>query len=468
MNKMPDAVAPSVEPSGLSRRDRRAGVIGILGTPVSSGNRGVQALGAALISLCAEASDSMEVVLLQENRNSDSAAFRVGGVRQQIAVVHARNSPRTHPRHHLLWILVAALIYRALPRGRLRAAVADSTPWIKAVADAKFVGDVRGGDSFSDIYGFRRFLMGFLKAWTVILVKGSIVQFPQTYGPYKNSLARWLAAFLLKRSSVIIARDKKSQELAQKLAGPDKTVFLSPDVAFSLFAVRADSVVTSPPILKSTCPKIIGLNVNGLVYSGGYTRNDMFGLKLNYAAFLQKLAEALLTRSPGELWLVPHTFAAPGDVEDDLEASRLLREALPQELRRRVRIVSRDYDANEIKGIIGTCDFFIGSRMHACIGALSQGIPCIGVAYSQKFRGVFESVGMADWVIDGREYRDEDAVMRILDLYSQRDAVRAPLAANADRARAELRRLFSRLMDGSLHAEGERPRASQRSVESCG
>ena len=66
-------------------------------------------------------------------------------------------------------------------------------------------------------------------------------------------------------------------------------------------------------------------------------------------------------------------------------------------------IVDREYDQHEIKGVIGMCDFFVGSRMHACIGALSQGIPCVGVAYSMKFRGVFESVGVADWVVDSRQ-----------------------------------------------------------------
>ena len=46
------------------------------------------------------------------------------------------------------------------------------------------------------------------------------------------------------------------------------------------------------------------------------------------------------------------------------------------------------------KAVIGQCDFFIGSRMHACIAALSQGVPCVGVAYSMKFAGVFDTVGM--------------------------------------------------------------------------
>jgi polysaccharide pyruvyl transferase WcaK-like protein len=174
----------------------------------------------------------------------------------------------------------------------------------------------------------------------------------------------------------------------------------------------------------------------------------MFGLKLDYPAFLTELVTALLREHPGEMWLVPHTFAPDGSVESDPEASRKLRDSLPAELRGRIRIVAREYDQHEIKGVIGHCNFFIGSRMHACIAALSQGIPCVGVAYSRKFAGVFESVGMGEWVVDGRHVGTRDAVERIIELYHRRDAVRADLRQNADSARERLDAVFQALVTG--------------------
>ena len=114
-------------------------------------------------------------------------------------------------------------------------------------------------------------------------------------------------------------------------------------------------------------------------------------------------------------------------------------------MRSRVRVVTAEYDERRIKGVIGKCDFFIGSRMHSCIAALSQGIPCVGVAYSMKFKGVFETVGMGDWVVDGRTTNNDEAIRRILDLYAQRDAVRADLARQADAARSRLREVFAEL-----------------------
>jgi colanic acid/amylovoran biosynthesis protein len=429
--------------------------IAILGTPVSSGNRGVLALGASLVNLCATATDGAEVILMLGHRDNKAVPFRVCGQVRRVRVVNCRLSPKARLRDHLAWIVLAALAYRYLPLVSLRRTLARWTPWIGALETTAIVGDVRGGDSFSDIYGMRRFLDGFLMAWTVLLVKGSMVQFPQTYGPYQSFVARVLSRYLLKRSSVVIARDEKSRQVAQEMVGPTKEVWLCPDVAFSLEVIRPDRIDVDPPLGGPMPSGVIGVNINGLMYNGGYTQDNMFGLRLDYRGMLSALVTALLTYHPGELWLVPHTYGPPESVESDPEASRKVRAALPEAIRGRVRIVTGEYDCHQLKGLIGQCDFFIGSRMHACIAALSQGVPCVGIAYSRKFEGVFHTVGMGDWVVDGREATNEQAVGQVLELYRKRDDVRQELKVNADDAKSRLHDVFGRLFDRAARAEWE-------------
>jgi polysaccharide pyruvyl transferase WcaK-like protein len=242
--------------------------------------------------------------------------------------------------------------------------------------------------------------------------------------------------------------------VAQELVGDLKQVQLSPDVAFSLEVVRPAELQVEPPLTGSMPAGVIGLNVNGLMYNGGYSRKNMFGLTLQYAEFLTSLITALLAEHSGELWLIPHTFAAVGNVESDPDASTRVRESLPPALQERVRIVTKEYDAHELKGIIGQCDFFIGSRMHSCIAALSQGVPCVGVAYSMKFAGVFESVGMEEWVVDGREFSNSEAIARVLELYHRRDEVREDLARRADDARKQLKEVFREIVESCSDTSG--------------
>jgi polysaccharide pyruvyl transferase WcaK-like protein len=438
----------------------------IMGTPIRCPNRGVEALGVALVNLCLEAAPQADVAMLLGNRDSLPVSIRVKGERREVEVVHVRSSPRTHPRHFLPIILFMSVLHRLAPTRALKSAIEERVPWVKAVAQADFVGDIRGGDSFSDIYGLGRFLSGFVLQWTVIVIRGKIVQLPQTYGPYRKLPARLLARYLLKRSTVIVARDKTSQKVARDFIDPGREVLLSPDVAFALETVRPASIDLEPdadlstslstsdaPVLAkaarppSSC-HVIGLNINGLMYFGGHTRKNMFGLTLDYPVFVRELITALLQEHHGELWIIPHTYGVPGSVESDPDAGRRVRDQLGPALRSRVRVVTREYDCHELKGVIGECGFFVGSRMHACIAALSQGIPCVGVAYSRKFHGVFETVGMQDWVVDGRTATGDAAVARVLELYRQQDEVRTSLAERADAARAELRAVFRRLMEG--------------------
>ncbi len=414
-----------------------------MGTPISSGNRGVLALGAALARLCMDSAAGTEVCLFGTHRHAGSVIMRPHGKSVNIPMIHCRITPRTHPRHQILVITFFSFIYRFLPIPPLRRWISKTIPWIKALESAEQVGDVRGGDSFSDIYGLQRFLLATLPVLSVIWVKGSIMLFPQTYGPYKSRISRWVARWIIRRSSVVVARDTESQRIAQELVGNDRKVILSPDVAFALHSDENQLVELDGKKPEQVPQDSIGLNVNGLMFNGGYTGKNMFGLKMNYRSFLNKLVQTLLSIHNGPLILIPHTYAPAGDRESDNEACRLLKESLPAALQARVHVVTGEYDAHQLKGIIKQCVFFIGSRMHSCIGALSQGVPCVGVAYSMKFKGVFATVGMEDWVVDGRSQDDDEAVSSITGLYRQIDVRRALLAERAKEARAELKNIFA-------------------------
>lgn len=421
-----------------------------MGTPLSSGNRGVLALGAALTRLCLDAVPGAEAVYFGSHRDDRPVVMRPHGRDYPLRIVHWRLSPKGGLRHHLFVIVAASFLYRFLPLSGWRRWLAGKIPWIGEVARARLIGDVRGGDSFSDIYGLKRLVLASLPVLSVIWIKGGIVLFPQTYGPFKSGTSRWIARWIVRRATTVIARDKESQRIAQELTRPGQEVLLSADVAFALHADAMDSALFNFELKPQPIPAdAIGLNVNGLMFNGGYTGKNMFGLKLDYRTFVTELTVRLLTVHPGPLLLVPHTYASANDVESDNEACRLVKESLPPTLQSRVFIVTGDYDAHQLKGIIARCSFFVGSRMHSCIAALSQGVPCVGVAYSMKFRGVFESVGVADWVLDGRNLTNAEMLTQIFALYRRQEEVSSNLSQAASLSHQKLTTLFSDLIDNT-------------------
>jgi polysaccharide pyruvyl transferase WcaK-like protein len=110
------------------------------------------------------------------------------------------------------------------------------------------VADITGGDSFSDIYGMRRFLIGFLRKWLVLLFNKDLVMLPQTYGPFKRSLTRVMARYILKRTKLIYSRDRAGVEYLNSLLnnrGNGKVRFV-PDVAFVLDARKPEHLDIEP------------------------------------------------------------------------------------------------------------------------------------------------------------------------------------------------------------------------------
>ncbi|MGQ9778119.1 MAG: polysaccharide pyruvyl transferase family protein [Thermodesulfobacteriota bacterium] len=90
-------------------------------------------------------------------------------------------------------------------------------------------------------------------------------------------------------------------------------------------------------------------------------------------------------------------------------------------------------------------DYLLSGPFHSCIAALSQGVPCVGIAYSHKFEGVFNTVGMEDWVVDGRKVGNEEAITRVLALYKKREQARVQLRESVAVASSKVQKEFWRI-----------------------
>jgi polysaccharide pyruvyl transferase WcaK-like protein len=403
--------------------------VSVLGASLDTGNRGVNALG-----------ESVER-LIHEIAPETSATFhyyaRTGGRRHGVTVLNCRLSPKSKAREHLGVILFLGLLARLGPQ-----APARRTPWLAALLDASFIGDIRGGDSLSDIYGPRNFFVGSLPLLSVILLGRPYVLLPQTYGPFKTRAARWLASLMIRRAREVWTRDRRCIPIVEALAG--RTPRFSPDVAFTLAPAQPVEMAFDPPGVDwQAAPVLAGVNVSGLLYMGGYTGDNMFGLRSDYRETVDRVVETLLSRTTATILIVPHTFG----VEREEEACAALLESTRARHPGRVVRLTTALRAAEVKWLIGRTHFFVGSRMHACIGALSQCVPTVGLGYSDKFLGVFESAGVGDAVVDLRHYDADTVSHEVLRLFECRAATAACLQERIPGVQAQVRDAFASLGD---------------------
>jgi polysaccharide pyruvyl transferase WcaK-like protein len=416
----------------------------LLGASLDGGNLGVCALASALVGLIRQARPDARVLLLYGERRGGVRPVPLGGgAAARVRVLNYRLSPRARLGEHLLWIFLLALLWRLGPP--LRRRLERGNLWLHALRQADFIGDIHAGDSFSDIYGLRRFAVGLLPDVIALLLGKRLVFLPQTYGPFASAPARAAARAVLRRAGRCYARDRESLAAIQRLLGQGGAPAASfcPDVAFALEPVKGGFVTIQPPLLPraAAAPPLVGLNISGLLAIGGYSRDNMFELACDYNALIEGLIEALMRRSDAHLLIVSHVL--DDSAESDLPAALKTWRRSFAKHERRLHLVTGRYGPAHIKQVIGLCDLFIGSRMHACIAALSQGIPALGIAYSLKFRGVFESAGVEDLVLDARRLGEAEIIDRCLGALRERERLAGQLARRLPELRRHLRACFA-------------------------
>lgn len=272
-----------------------------------------------------------------------------------------------------------------------------------------FIFDFTMGDSFSDIYGMKRFTLDALVKTAAVKSGTPYILGPQTYGPYKSGIAKKWARWIMKKAACIYTRDEQSQKVAEALSGRD--VFLTTDVAFALSYKKRD--IGEDGKIK------IGFNPSGLLWAGGYTHDNQFGLALDYQKYCKEICERLSKDPKYEVYLIPHVGTISefeSDSENDSYACKQIQILYPE-----MKVLDEISTPMDVKGYIAAMDVFIGARMHATIGAFSSGVATIPVSYSRKFEGLYGSLNY-DYVIHATQDSTEEAVEKTMD-YIEKYAV---------------------------------------------
>ncbi|MCZ4313848.1 polysaccharide pyruvyl transferase family protein [Comamonadaceae bacterium G21597-S1] len=266
--------------------------------------------------------------------------------------------------------------------------------------------DIGEGDSFADIYGFKRFFYYWLSKNIVCSLGKPLILAPQTIGPFNGRLSRLLAKQVMRRCKTIFARDHLSSEYLRSLQITENCREAI-DVAFTL------------PYQKQTFEAVkktrVGINVSALLFNGGYTGANQFELNIDYPSTVRQIINTFLADPTVELHLVPHVIVPESPVEDDFAIAEKLAQEYPG-----IKLAPRFSQPSVAKGYIAGLDFFVGARMHSCVAAFSAGVPVIPMAYSRKFAGLFGSIGY-EHSIDCKTQGNAAVQRLIADGYKNKD-----------------------------------------------
>ncbi|MBZ5734935.1 polysaccharide pyruvyl transferase family protein [Nocardioides sp. TRM66260-LWL] len=288
----------------------------------------------------------------------------------------------------------------------------------EVVGDFDLIVDTGAGDSFADIYGAERMLVMTETQALCRRLGKPLVLMPQTIGPFDTRLGRWRSAKTLRSAAAVIARDATSRDYCARRG---TTAVLSTDVVFALPQPRTDASAPTHDVV---------LNVSGLLWGASdHVDPD------HYRSLIRDLI-GKLREQDRNVTLLAHVLANPSADDDEAELNALA-EAFEVEA-----IVPTDlWDAREV---VSRSNVVLGSRMHACLNALSTGRPTVPLAYSRKFAPLMSGVGWAHGV-DLREGPTVPEVLTALDRAESDDVALAHVRLRAEELLDEARNVLRAL-----------------------
>ncbi|HCO2375876.1 TPA: polysaccharide pyruvyl transferase family protein, partial [Escherichia coli] len=215
--------------------------IGFLWHNVSSGNLGVGALSISNILYVKDALDSIGL---------EGEYFTIG------------DNEETSPNNKKLVEQQTGINFTHIPFSVKQLLLSPAKLWRyhNLINSLDIVLDIGAGDSFSDIYGFKRFFIQiFTKIHAAKFAKKFILS-PQTIGPFFSKRAELLGRYIINKADLVFTRDQQSFDVANQLS-PKARLLLATDVALRM------------PYQKSTIETSqinVGINISGLLWNGGY------------------------------------------------------------------------------------------------------------------------------------------------------------------------------------------------------
>lgn len=386
----------------------------------SDDNRGGAAITMASVDTLRDAFPASTVSLIAVGSDPDRLTESHRHTRARFPGIELLPAPLQVRRGRLggLRAFFSSLVVLATPEKRGRSASLDR------LADADMIVS-KGGHVFIEREGLRGVLSLWMTVWPLLIGwrrRVPSIVFCSSVGPFHSRSSRFVNGFVLRRVSLVLARDPLSYSEARNIGVPADRVAEVPDVVFR----------TPPPSSDESTAVATRLGFDEVTF-GAVTfravpsRSATRLFAQNVAATLKKVLD------DGIVERVAVVVQVDGRTASDRSASAHMVELMNDP---RVVLVDADLSPSELIAFYGAASFVLGSRLHSTIFSMVAGTPALSLAIrGAKARGVYASLGLADMVVDYDDLDPGQAAGHIAAIVEQGEGLRERIRQAVRQAR---------------------------------
>lgn len=307
---------------------------------------------------------------------------------------------------------------------------------LRSYLDADIILD-SGGVAFIDGRGFPLLVYNTALAITPALLGKPVVKLAQALGPFKECTNRTLAKLTLGQMGFVVARGRITGEHLAELGLNNYEVCA--DTAFTMplsneSCAHADSILEKTGVF-SHGTRVIGISPSVVVDDYCRAKN------IDYASTLARFIDHFVAKGFSVV-ILPHSVRPDSQkrMNNDVIIGREIMPKLSHP--ERVAHIEQELAADVLRHIIGRMDFYVASRFHSMVSALSMKVPTLLIGWSHKYQEVMEMFDMAEWAMGYEQVSERALIEKFEQLMLRESEIRQKFESHLESVRASSLRNF--------------------------
>jgi colanic acid/amylovoran biosynthesis protein len=256
------------------------------------------------------------------------------------------------------------------------------------------------------------------------LLRKPVMLYAQSVGPFNQRYVRPLIKAILNKVDIITTREGISKGYLNNI-GVTAPVFETADAAFLLPPIPREEALTLIGH-EARIPKtelMVGITAIPWYFPNDKSEANKIKKFENYLEAVAGAVDYIIEKLNAHVIFFPHVTLPPLN-DDRLAAMEVFNKI---ENKSKVVILTKDYTPEQLKGMYGCMNLFIGTRYHSCIFALSMNVPTIPIGYSHKAPGITKMLGLEAYLVDINTITTHELISKVDKIWAERDEVKKKL-----------------------------------------